>query len=107
VAVLLLALARCPFEAGAGRDVGLDADDRLDPGGDPGLVELERAEHRPVIGERERRHLELGGPLEERLDPRGPVQQGELRVHVEVNEVVPTGQSPPSIERIGGRLTTM
>ena len=88
VPVLLLALTRGPLEPGRGRDVGLDPHDRLDPGRDPGLVELQRPEHRTVVGERERRHPELGGPLEQRLDPRGPVQQGELGVHVEVNEAV-------------------
>ena len=87
--VLLLALPGVAIEPRPGRDVGLHADDRLDAGGPGGLVELQRAEHRPVVGHRQRRHAvrdRLGedrrrrGVGLRRLDPRRPVQQRVLRV---------------------------
>ena len=55
------------LEAGdVGREVGLDADDRLDPGGLGLLVELVGAEHVAVVGHRDRRHAQLGGALGQR-----------------------------------------
>ena len=52
------------LEAGdVGREVGLDADDRLDPGRLGLRVELVGAEHVAVVGHRDRRHPQLGGPL--------------------------------------------
>ncbi|HEX6208056.1 MAG TPA: hypothetical protein VF058_06810, partial [Actinomycetota bacterium] len=66
VPVLLLVLAGVAVEPRARRHVGLDAEDRLDPSR-PGLtVEVERAEHHAVVGEADRRHPHLGGPVEHR-----------------------------------------
>src|SRR3954470_8594759 len=42
------------------RTIGLETDDRLDPGGLARLVVLDRPVHYAVIGEPERRHVELG-----------------------------------------------
>jgi hypothetical protein len=67
---------------------GARSNRELDPRRDPGLVELQRPEHRAVVGDRERRHLVLGRLAEQRLDPGGPIQQGELRMHMEVDEVL-------------------
>ena len=66
-------------------DVDLAADDRLHPG--PRIpVELDGARERPVIGQRDRRHLELGRPGDEIGYPTGPVEDRVLRVHVQVDE---------------------
>ena len=95
VVVLLLRLARCAVEPRSGGDVGLHADDRLDPDGPGRLVELERAEHRAVVGHRERRHV-VGQRLGEhrggggvglrRFDPCRAVQQRVFGVGMEVDE---------------------
>jgi hypothetical protein len=67
-------------------DVELATQDRLDALLASLLVELDRAGERPVIGERDRRHLELGGPLRERRDPTRPVEDRVLRVDVQMDE---------------------
>ena len=67
-------------------DVDLAADHRLDAGALGGLDELHGARHRAVVGERDRRHLELGGPLDEIRNPAGAVEDRVLRVDVEVDE---------------------
>ena len=46
-------------------DVHLAADDRLDAGSLRGLPELNGARHRAVIGERDRRHVEVAGLLDQ------------------------------------------
>ena len=67
-------------------DVDLAADDRLDAGPLRRLEQLHGARHRPVIGERHSRHLELGGPLDEVGDPARTVEDRVLGVDVKVNE---------------------
>ena len=67
-------------------DVDLAADHGLDPGAARLLPELHRASHRAVIGQPDRRHLELGGPRDEVGDPARTVENGVLRVDVEVDE---------------------
>ena len=102
VVVLLLVLTRVPFEPRARRDVGLDADDRLDAGRTPGLEEPESAEHGPVIRDRHRGHAVACSLREDgrrvrmelrSLDPGGTVEQRVLGVDVQVNEA-----------RVGGHL---
>src|SRR4030095_14986361 len=73
-------------EPRARRDVGLDAHDGGDPGRSTCLVELERSEHRPVIGHTQGRHTDLPGPLEQGADPRCPVEQRVLGMRVQVDE---------------------
>ncbi len=68
-------------------DVDLAADDRLDPLVARGLVQVDRAGERAVVGERHRRHLELGRPGGERRDPARPVEDRVLAVDVQVDEV--------------------
>ena len=75
-------------EAGAGRHVDLTAQDGLDPGRSALLVEGDGAVHDAVVGERQRRHLELGGAGHQGLDPAGAVEQRELGVVVEVDELL-------------------
>ena len=70
------------------RDVGLDAEDRLDALGLRRLVERDRAIERAVVGDRERIHAVLGGRVHQLRDPAEAVEETELGVHVEVGEVV-------------------
>jgi hypothetical protein len=66
--------------------VDLAADDRLDPLLRGVLVELHGTRQRPVVGEPDRRHLELGGPLRERGDTARPVEDRVLGVDVQMDE---------------------
>ena len=74
---------------GVGRGVGLDADDRLDPGRLRLGPEVVGAEHVAVVGHRDRVHAQLGGALEHVSEAGGAVEHGVLGVHVEVDEPVP------------------
>ncbi len=67
-------------------DVQLAAEDRLDALVGGGLVEIDRAGHRAVVGERDCGHLELRGLPRERRDPARPVEDGVLGVDVQVDE---------------------
>jgi hypothetical protein len=68
-------------------DVDLAADQRLDAGLPGVLVELDGARKRAVVGERDGRHLELGGTRREVRDPAGPVEDRVLGVDMEVDEL--------------------
>jgi len=72
--------------ARAGRKVRLHSDNRVDATLARRSVELNRAEHVAVIGERDRVHAELDAPVHQLVDARGSVQQREVRVVVEVDE---------------------
>jgi len=61
-------------------DVDLAADDRLDPRGVGGVVELDRAEHVSVIGERERGHLHRGGARDQTVETARAVQERVVAV---------------------------
>ena len=67
-------------------DVDLTADERLDTLLPRLPVKLDGACERAVVGERDRRHLQLGGPLGELRDPARPVQDRVLGVDVEMDE---------------------
>ncbi len=67
-------------------DVDLTADDRFDAGAFGRLHELHGASHRAVIGQRDGRHLELGGARNEIRDPASAVEDRVLGVNVKVNE---------------------
>ena len=73
---------------GARGEVGLDADDRLDPGGLGLLPEVVGAEHVAVVGHRQRRHAHPGGLGEQVVEPGRAVEHGVLGVHVQVHERV-------------------
>ncbi len=73
---------------GARRDVGLDADDRLDPGGGGLLPEVVGAEDVAVVGHRQGRHGHLAGGGEQVVQPGGAVEHGVLGVRVQVHERV-------------------
>ena len=67
-------------EAAAGGDVHLTTDDGLHARPFRRLVELHRAEHVPVVGERYGRLPEFGGALHQIADSRGAVQETVLGV---------------------------
>jgi len=67
-------------------DVHLATEDRLDALLGGGLVEVDRARHRAVVGERHGGHLELRRLARERRDPARPVEDRELGVDVQVDE---------------------
>ena len=73
-------------ERGVGREVDLAADDGLDAGLDGRLVELRAAVHVAVIGDGDGGHAELLGPRAQLVDARRAVEQGVLRMHVQVHE---------------------
>ena len=73
-------------EARPRRDIGLDADDGLDPGIGGDVVELAGPEHVSVVGHADRRHpqaLRLG---HHRFDLRGTVQHRVFGVVVQMHE---------------------
>jgi hypothetical protein len=71
---------------GAGGEVGLDADDRLDAVGAGLGPELVGAEDVAVVRGRDGRHAHLGGALEQLVDARGAVEHRVLGVDVQVRE---------------------
>ena len=70
------------------RDVGLHADDRLDARLGRRLVERDRAVEGAVVGQREAVEAELRGGVDQLGDAPETVEEAELRVDVEVREVV-------------------
>ncbi len=78
-----------PLEAALGGHVGLQADDRGDPGIPAGPVEVQHPVHVAVVGDPEG-GLGVGHRCRDRVgDARRPVQHGELGVGVKVTEGVP------------------
>jgi hypothetical protein len=67
-------------------DVDLTADDRLDSGLSGLPVELDGPREGAVIGECDRRHLELGGPGREVRDATSPVEDRVLGMDVKMDE---------------------
>ena len=93
----------------AAGDVRLHADDRLDPLVLRGLVEGDRAVERAVVRDGHRIHAGGGRRVHQLRDPAEAVEQAELRVDMEVGEVVggqghgPDG-SPGTDDRAGAIL---
>ncbi len=75
-----------PLRAAVVGDVDLAADDRLDAVLSGLPVELDRARERPVVGDRDGRHLELGRARREVRNPACAVEDRVLGVDVEVDE---------------------
>jgi hypothetical protein len=73
---------------GVRREVGLGADDRLDPRGAALLPEVVGAEHVAVVGHRQRRHAHRGRLAEQVVEAGRAVEHGVLGVHVQVHERV-------------------
>ena len=70
----------------AGGHINLAADDRLDAAPAGGLVEVNRAVERAVVGDRQGRKLERMRPLHEPVQPAGSIEQRILGVQVKVNK---------------------
>jgi len=70
------------------RDVGLDAENRLDGRRAGRGMELERRVEIAVIGDRDRGHAERLHPVDQLLDAVATVEQGVLAVEMEVDETV-------------------
>ncbi len=68
----------------ARRHVRFHADDRLDPLLFAFVVKIDHAEHAAVIGDRDRVHPQLFGPRHELIHPAGAVEQGVMRVNVQM-----------------------
>ena len=75
-----------PVKAGPCRHVDLTADDGLHALGLTGLVEVHTAVHHPVVRDGHRRLAQLLDPPHQLFNPAGAVQQGELRMHMEMNK---------------------
>jgi hypothetical protein len=90
------------LEPRAGGDVGLHAEDRLELGLAGLLLELPRRVHVAVIRHGERRHLELLGAADQRIDPVGAVEKRVLGVAVQVDEA---HRAPTIADRGGSRYT--
>ena len=71
----------------ARRDVDLAAEDRIDAALARLVVEDDRREHVAVLGDRQRRHLQLDRLVEQFVDAAGAVEQRELGVQVKVDEL--------------------
>ena len=82
-----LGLRPALVEAAARRDVHLAAEDRLQPALARVVVEHHRREHVAVLGDRQRRHLQLHRFVEQLVDAAGAVEQRELGVQVEMDEL--------------------
>ena len=88
----------------AGRDVDLAAEDRLDAALARRVVKDDRREHVAVLGDGERRHLELLRLIEQLVDAAGAVEQRELGVQVKVDEVMHIAHHSHSIVEGGFEL---
>ena len=70
----------------ARRDVHLAAENRLDAARPRVIVEDHRREQVAVLGDRNRRHLQLDRLIEQLVDAAGAVEQRKLGVQVKMNE---------------------
>ena len=82
-----LGLRPALLEAAALRHVDLAAENRLDAAGAGVVVEDHRGEHVAVLGDRERRHVELDRFVQQFVDAACAVEERELGVQVQVDEV--------------------
>ena len=93
-------MGRVPLRTGpvldrARRHVGLDADDRFDPGVRRRLIKFDRPVEVAVIGDRDRGHLEFRRFFHQLLHPHRAIEERILGVEVEMNEGV--GGHAPSL----------
>ena len=70
----------------ARRDVDLAAENRVDAPLARLVVKDDRREHVAVLGDRERRHLQLDRAVEQLLDAAGAVEERVLRVQMQMDE---------------------
>ena len=69
-----------------GGDIRLETENRLDPGVAASLVKLQDAVHIAVIGQRQGRHAERLGSVDQRVDLAGAVEEGLVRVDVQMDK---------------------
>ena len=69
------------------RDVHLAAENRLHALLPRMIVEHHRREKIPVLGDRDRRHLQPRGLIEQLVDPARPIEQRKLSVEMKMNEL--------------------
>jgi hypothetical protein len=79
-------VARASVPVAAGSNVHLASQNGLDPLRLRRKVELERTVQNPVIGERDRGHVELFGGVDEVVNPARAVEERVFTMYVEVNE---------------------
>jgi hypothetical protein len=84
--VVPLAILNAPISPIAGRNVDLATEDRLDLESLSLSVELDRAAHDAMIGQREGIHLALASPRQQSRDFAGGVEDAVLGVNVQMNE---------------------
>jgi len=70
-----------------GGNVGFASDDRLDAVSVGCLIEADGAEHVPVIGQGDRRHLVFLRRFEQRIEPDRSVEKTELRMDMQMDKV--------------------
>ena len=69
-----------------GRDVGLHAEDGLDPLPLAGLVKIDHAVHHAVVGDGQRILAERLGARDQLVDARRAVEQAVLRMHMQMDK---------------------
>ena len=74
------------LEATIGSNIGLVAENRIDPGLAGRRVELERSVQIAVIGQGQGVHPQLFGPGHQLSDRAGPIEQAEMAVAVQMDE---------------------
>ncbi len=77
-----------------GFDADLDADDGFDAGRPAGLVEAHGAVEAVVVGDRQGRHAQAAGGVDEFVDASGAVAEREVGVNVKVDEAHATPGGP-------------
>ena len=95
------------FKARTGGEVRLTTQDRLHSVRVGGLVELDCAKQVPVIGHRDRRHLEGFGAVKKRRVFDRAVEQGILGMEVQVYERLGHPAVPHSHSIVAGGLDEM
>ena len=85
-------VAHGAVEAAARRDVGFAADDRHEPVLARGVVELHRAEHDAVVGQRDAGRAFLRGAAAQRIDATRAVEKRVLAMDVQMDERTQVGR---------------
>src|SRR2546425_2344043 len=80
--------SRVAVETALSRDVRFDAHNRLDAGVPAKRVEVDRAVERPVVGQRQRGHIERLRTRDKVGEPRQPVEQAVLAMGVQMDELL-------------------
>ncbi len=82
----------------APRHVRFHADDRLDACRFARAVKVDHAEHRAVIGDRQRVHPGVGGALDQPFDLAQAVEQAEFGVDVQMDKIFLVGHGGSPVD---------